>query len=86
MSEEEMMQLATSDLEIRVAKLRSEQRAICRKEAFAIAENQADSIIFQLRINPLKEDLYQPTLPNKPDFIETDSTLLNSKRSVKPIK
>lgn len=82
---EEILQMATTEYERKAALLRKEQEAICKKTAFAEAERQADSIIFQMRINPLKKPLYRPPVPPKPTFVPTDSTRLKSKHSVKPI-
>lgn len=85
MSEEEMVTLAKTEYERQVKILEIEQSKLCFKSALAIAEDKADSIIYFLRINPLKEDLYRPDVPDKPDFVPTDSLLINSKQTVKPI-
>ena len=77
--------MARVDFERQKAELRNEQFKICENNALIQAEQMADSIIREMRINPLKDSLYQPKAPPKPEYVETDSVILNSKRSVKPI-
>ncbi len=84
-SNEEVVELAKEEYDRKVQILREEQRLICIKSALEEAERQADSIIFQMRINPLGKSLYRPRVPPKPSYIITDSTVINSKHSVKPI-
>ena len=84
-SEEEYNRLAQEEYERKAEILRKERREICLKEKLIRAEILADSIIRQLKLNPLKEDQYRPTIPARPDFVKTDSTTVNSKQSVKPI-
>lgn len=85
LSEEDMMRLAKLEFENKVKLLEQERSLICNKDADARAEILADSIIRELRINPLKDSLYRPFVPPKPTYVETDSTVVNSKQSVKPI-
>ena len=62
-----------------------EQTQICDRAAEEEAELIADSLISLMQINPLKDSLYRPFVPPKPSFIKTDSTVVNSKQTVKPI-
>ena len=65
--------------------LQTERAEVCKKEALWRAEAIADSIIRQMRLNPLKENQYRPPVPERPDYVPTDSTAINIKRTVKPI-
>ena len=84
-SDEEMRKLAIEEFERKVKILKSEQRQLCFKSALIIAEQKADSIIFERRINPLRDSLYRPRIPEKPAFVPTDSAVVNSKQTVNPI-
>ena len=79
------MALAKQEFERKVMDLRTERERVCYKNAFAEAEILSDSIVRTLQINPLGDSLYRPAVPSRPDFVPTDSTEVNSKRSVKPI-
>ena len=85
LSEEEVVALATREYERKATNFRAERKELCLKAAYEEAEKQADSIIFELRINPLKQPLYRPSVPAKPEFVPTDTTLIKSKHSVKPL-
>ena len=85
LSEEEMKEMAIAEYNRKVSVLRKQRMELCRKDAIAEAERQADSIIFEFRINPLSSEVYKPEAPPKPTFIPTDSLSINSKNPVKPI-
>ena len=85
LSKEEMLELARQECDRKLAAFEKEQRDNCKRAVLGEAERQADSIIISMDIDPMKEDLYRPTIPPKPDFVPTDTIKLNSKHSVKPI-
>ena len=85
LSKEEKEMLAKAEFERKVSELKAERERVCYKNAFAEAELLADSIVRTLQINPLGDSLYRPEIPQRPDFVPTDSIEVNSKRSVKPI-
>lgn len=84
-SEEEYNQLVIQEYERQMNIFIKEQNQICDREAEIEAEVIADSLISLMQINPLKDSLYRPFVPPKPDYISTDSTVVNSKQTVKPI-
>jgi len=84
-SDEEANLLIQQELQRKVDQLKKERVLICDKERDWRAEALADSIIRELRLNPLKENQYRPVVPPRPDYVPTDSAAVNSKRSVKPI-
>ena len=84
-SEEEYDRLVQEEYLRKADLLKAERAEVCKKEALWRAEAVADSIIRQMRLNPLKENQYRPPVPDRPDYVPTDSTVVNTKRSVKPI-
>jgi len=84
-SEEERNILIQGEFKRKADILKAERAEVCKKEALWRAEVIADSIIRHLRLNPLKESQYRPPVPERPDYVPTDSTAVNTKRSVKPI-
>lgn len=84
-SEEEYDRLVEEEYKRKAELLRKERIDICMKEKLYRAELLADSIIKYRQLNPLRENQYRPNIPARPDFIQTDSTAVNSKQSVKPI-
>ena len=84
-TEEEYNQLVIQEYERQMALFVKEQTEVCDRAAEEEAELIADSLISLMKINPLKDSLYRPFVPPKPDFIKTDSTVVNSKQTVKPI-
>lgn len=84
-TEEEYNKLVIQEYERQMALFVKEQTEICDRAAEKEAEVIADSLISLMKINPLKDSLYRPFVPPKPDFIRTDSTVVNSKQTVKPI-
>lgn len=84
-SDEDIEREARLVYEQKVAQLKSSQAQECLEEAIQNAEILVDSILAQRAENPLIDSLYRPPAPNRPDFVPLDSSILNSKRSVKPI-
>ncbi len=84
-SEEEFDRLVIQEYERKIELFIMEQKLLCDKEADEEAELVVDSLISLLQINPLKDSLYRPFVPPKPDYVKTDSTVVNSKQTVKPI-
>lgn len=84
-SEDEYDRLVKQEYERQVKHFIIEQNKLCDKAAEEEAEIIVDSLISLLQINPLKDSLYRPYVPPKPDYIKTDSTAVNSKQTVKPI-
>ena len=85
MPPEEKLRLAREEFDRKIQRLELERAEICLNEALAIAEAQADSLVQSLQKNPLGDSLYRPEIPTRPEFVPTDSNIVNSKRSVKPI-
>ena len=85
MSEDEIQDLAFKEFERKERQLREERSQLCIQEILVEAERQADSIIKKMDINPLSDTLYRPVIPSRPIFVKTDSSLINSKGSVKPL-
>ena len=52
----------------------------CDAAILELAEMSVDSIILELNIDPLKDSLYNPSLPVKPEFIPIDSAIFNDGR------
>lgn len=69
----------------RAAQLRIEKMQECKQEIARKAQISVDSMIRSLDINPLNETLYKPPIPERPAFVEVDSSVFISKHSVKPI-
>ena len=84
-SKEEIQAKVQAHYQTRVAELNAKKRAECRTEALRIAEIIADSIVYSLQINPLSDSLYQPSIPERPKYVPVDSSVFDSKHSVKPI-
>ncbi|MFT4566312.1 MAG: hypothetical protein ACI9FN_001267 [Saprospiraceae bacterium] len=84
LSEEEIDTQAKARYEGRVEQLRIEKIKECKIEIDRKADIIADSLIRALHINPL-ETLYKPPIPERPEFVEVDSSVFISKHSVKPI-
>ena len=84
-SEEEIQAQVLAQYDIKVAALKTKKHAECQVEALRLAEIIADSIVYNFQINPLSDPLYQPIIPSRPDYIPVDSSVFDSKRSVKPI-
>ena len=51
------------------------EREACRSTILSLAETSVDSIILNLEIDPLKDTLYAPTIPDKPSFVPVDSAV-----------
>ena len=85
MSTEERDRLIKEEFERKMNVFIAEQTQRCDKAAEEEAEIIADSLISLMHINPLKDSLYRPFVPPKPDYVQTDSTVVNSKQTVKPI-
>ena len=85
LSEDEFKRLATEEFERKAKLFRQDQKNLCLKTALEEAERQADSIISNIQFNPLRDTLYRPIVPPKPDYVPTDSAVLKSQQSVKPI-
>jgi hypothetical protein len=85
LSDEEFKRLAKEEYDRKVSMLSQEKRNLCYREALIIAEQMADSIIRDMNLNPLQDTLYRPAKPERPSFIKTDTTILISKETVKPI-
>lgn len=84
-SQEEIDRQVMEVYEKRVAEFSSQRLEACRLDALRLAEELADSIILSLSLNPLRDSLYRPVIPARPDFIPVDTAVFDSKRSVKPI-
>jgi len=85
LSEEEINAQAKIRYERRIEQLKAEKIKECKQEIDRKAEIIVDSLIQTMSINPLSEKLYKPPIPDRPKFVEVDSTVFNSKHSVKPI-
>ncbi len=85
LTEEEINAQAKERFERRVEELRKEKIKECKQEIARKAEIIVDSIMSALHINPLNETLYKPPIPERPEFVEVDSSVFISKHSVKPI-
>lgn len=84
-SEEERDRLVEEEYLRKAEILQTERAEVCKKEALWRAEAIADSIIRKLRLDPLNENQYRPPVPERPEYVPTDSSAVNTKRSVKPI-
>lgn len=85
LTEEEINTQAKIRFDRRVEHLKAEKIKECKQEIDRKAEIIVDSLIQEMSLNPLQEDLYKPPIPDRPKFVEVDSSVFNSKHSVKPI-
>jgi len=70
---------------IKVEELRAKKLLECKSEALRLAEVIADSLVRALQIDPLSDPLYNPEIPDRPQYIPVDTSVFDSKHSVKPI-
>jgi len=84
-SDAEFKRLAEEEYQRQLGNFVQERALLCNREADLAAEIIADSLISKMHINPLKDSLYRPYVPPKPVYIKTDSAVVNSKQTVKPI-
>ncbi len=84
-SQEEINAQIIARYDMQVAQLKDKKSKECHLEALRIAEIIADSIVSGMQINPLDDDQYRPDIPLRPQYVPVDSSVFESKRSVKPI-
>lgn len=81
----ENRELAFKELEIKVDFHTNKRLEECRRDAWLDAEEYVDSIVNQLELYLIDNNVYQPTIPQKPNFVPVDSSVFNSKSSVKQV-
>lgn len=84
LSDEEIESQAREVYQQKVSALILKKEQECKQEIDRKASMIVDSLLRQMRIHPLNQLPYRPTIPERPEFIEVDSSVLISKHSVKP--
>jgi len=84
-SEEDIQVQVDTQYNIKVEELRAKKLLECKSEALRLAEVIADSLVRALQIDPLSDPLYNPEIPDRPQYIPVDTSVFDSKHSVKPI-
>lgn len=84
-SKSEIREQALRELDIKIGILKKKKEQECREQAFIEAEIYVDSLIGTMLLSPIDDSLYKPPIPQKPEFIQVDSSVFNSQSSVKPV-
>ena len=57
------------------------KNAQCRQAALTEAEHYVDSLILSLKIKPMRDSIYNPEIPLKPEYVPVDSVVFKKRNS-----